>query len=83
MEYLFHLRRAQGQENRPLPSPEQTSDTILIPRTNRHIGISRQGTACLSWPCSEGELDYEVNKWPTKFLGIYLILAMHVHGGMQ
>lgn len=37
-EYLFHLRRALGNENRPSVS-ESVVDSILIPRTNRYIGV--------------------------------------------
>jgi hypothetical protein len=37
-EYLFHLRRAQGNENRP-SAADTGVDAVLIPRTNRYIGV--------------------------------------------
>jgi len=81
-EYLFHLRRAFGQQNRPPPDPASSLGSVLVPRMNRYIGVSREGTVCLSWPLSseESNVDFELAKWHNKFQGVYLILALHVHG---
>jgi len=84
-EYLFHLKRAYGQKNRPPPlnvgEERPSTDSMLRPRSNRYIGMSREGTVSLSWPSKDsGEEDYEVEKWHKVFLGIYLILAIHVQG---
>jgi len=84
-EYLFHLKRAYGQKNRPPPlnagEERPATDRILRPRSNRYIGMSREGTVSLSWPSKTlGQEDYEVRKWHKVFLGIYLILATHVQG---
>lgn len=62
-EYLFHLRHAYGQKNRPPPTADGASsepddqvssshislDKVLVPRMNRYIGISREGIACMTW----------------------------------
>lgn len=83
-EYLFHLKRALGQKNRPPPlsgNIEDTStDRILRPRSNRYIGMSREGIVSLSWPSEGGKNDYEVGRWHKVFFGIYLLLATHVLG---
>jgi len=83
-EYLFHLRRAFGQSNRPAPSENDLltgADTILRPRLNRYIALSREGTVSLSWPLDKDPLnDFEIKKWHRRFNGIYLILAAHVQG---
>jgi hypothetical protein len=43
-KYLYHLRRAFGQVNRPPPFVEmQGPDKVLIQRRNRYIGVSREG----------------------------------------
>jgi hypothetical protein len=34
----------------------------------------------LSWPTTHAEFEFEVGKWPSKFLGVFLILSMHVYG---
>lgn len=79
-EYLFHLRRAYGQRNRPQSLFEQgVIDRVLIQRQNRYLALSRVGTVSLSWP-SEYSNKFEVEQWHKKFLGIYLMLALHVHG---
>jgi len=82
-EFLFHLRRAYGQTNRPPETDrEKSNDSILRPRMNRHIAISRAGTISISWPISESnKLDYEIVKWHKKFFGVFLILAIHVIAG--
>eukprot|EP01124_Arcella_intermedia_P009415 TRINITY_DN1613_c0_g1_i7.p1 TRINITY_DN1613_c0_g1~~TRINITY_DN1613_c0_g1_i7.p1 ORF type:complete len:659 (+),score=110.64 TRINITY_DN1613_c0_g1_i7:27-2003(+) len=84
-EYLFHLKRAYGQKNRPPPltmgDERQNTDRILRPRSNRYIGMSREGTVSLSWPGKIQRFeDYEVRKWHKVFLGIYLILAIQIQG---
>jgi hypothetical protein len=82
-EYLFHLRRAYGQRNRPQTSTlvEQGSiDKVLIQRLNRYVGISRVGAVSLSWPTNNKTHNFEVNQWYKKWMGIYLVLALHVHG---
>lgn len=53
--------------------------------TIRHIGLSREGTITLSWP-TENESpknDFEVSQWHERFLGVFLVLAQHVQGGMK
>ncbi|EFA74900.1 hypothetical protein PPL_11934 [Heterostelium album PN500] len=81
--YLFHLRRALGQKNRP-PLNEMNDDQngmldrILVPRLNRYIGISREGIACISWSV-ENQHESSVLNWHSKFQGVYLVLALHAH----
>jgi hypothetical protein len=80
-EYLFHLRRAKGQINRPPPSTEfSKTDKIIQPRQNRFIGLSREGVVSLSWPSTRGIDDFEAKAWPDQFQGLYLILHLHVQG---
>lgn len=85
-EYLFHLKRAYGQKNRPPPLTGNmgeeflSTDCILRPRSNRYIGMSREGTVSLSWPTDSNPNDYEITRWHKVFLGIYLLLATHVQG---
>jgi len=83
-EYLFYLRRAKGQINRPpldsLKNKNSLLEKVLQIRLNRYIGMSREGTVSLSWPTSGEQSDAEVIRWPAQFQGIYLILSVHVHG---
>ncbi|KAL6054699.1 X8 domain-containing protein, variant 2 [Balamuthia mandrillaris] len=83
-EYLFHLRRAYGQGNRPPPpdamAKHKQLDQVLIPRFNRYIGIAREGTVALSWPINSKNIHFETQTWPQLFQGIYLVLGQHVHG---
>jgi len=80
-EYLFHLRRAFGQTNRPPPNPEYHLGSVLAPRRNRYIGISREGSVCMSWPTNvDDPFDFELTRWHRKFQGVYLVLALHVYG---
>jgi len=84
-EYLFHLRRAFGQANRPPPMTEEMYKTdsstlgkVLVWRINRYVGLSREGTVSISWPLqSDVAEDFEVKAWVNKFQGIYLILELH------
>eukprot|EP01117_Protostelium_nocturnum_P004568 TRINITY_DN1645_c0_g2_i3.p1 TRINITY_DN1645_c0_g2~~TRINITY_DN1645_c0_g2_i3.p1 ORF type:complete len:545 (+),score=186.27 TRINITY_DN1645_c0_g2_i3:29-1636(+) len=79
-EYLFHLRRAFGQSNRP-PIEKSIDKSvlgqILVWRVNRYVGISREGTVSLSWTLTQDEKDFERASWHTKFQGIYLLLQLH------
>lgn len=87
-EYLFHLRRAFGQTNRPPPANingltmGHEVDVILHPRQNRYIGLSREGTVSISWPGKDSDInsDYEFNKWHKDFFNVFLMLATHVQG---
>lgn len=80
-EYLYHMKRAFGQKNRP-PSETKTSTIgkILVWRKNRYIGISREGTVSISWPSSQTDKDFEVHNWHKKFQGIYFLLSLYVWG---
>jgi len=80
-EYLFHLRRAFGQKNRPPPNSAGVLGRVLVWRRNKYIGISREGTVSISWPIKGNNetFAFEVHHWHQKFQGIYLILALHVH----
>ncbi len=84
-----------GQKNRPPPHSETSLGKVLIWRINRYVGISREGTVCISWPLAgisrererergrggQGlEDDFEVSNWYQKFQGVYLMLELHVHG---
>jgi len=75
-----------GQKNRPPPltgnigEEHPKTDRILRPRSNRYIGMSREGIVSLSWPSEGGKNDYEVFRWHKVFFGIYLLLATHVIG---
>ncbi|GAM19243.1 hypothetical protein SAMD00019534_024180 [Acytostelium subglobosum LB1] len=81
--YLFHLRRALGQKNRP-PLTEFNDDKkglldrVLIPRMNRYIGISREGIACITWATEDADRNNVLN-WYNKFQGVYLVLGLHAH----
>lgn len=82
-EYLFHLKRAFGQKNRPPPGLTKSSiGKVLIWRKNRYIGTSREGTVSLSWPSTQDKAkqDFEVHNWHKKFQGIYLTLLLFVLG---
>jgi hypothetical protein len=80
-EYLYHMKRAFGQKNRP-PSEAKLSTIgrILIWRKNRYIGISREGTVSVSWPSSQTDKDFEIHNWHKKFQGIYFLLSVYVWG---
>src|SRR5690242_11811613 len=73
-----------GQKNRPPPRSEMSLGKVLIWRINRYVGISREGTVCISWPLTqrreEYNTDFEVSNWYQKFQGVYLMLELHVHG---
>lgn len=87
---LFHLRRAYGQKNRPPPPPSRHAlgsyDRVLIPRGNRYIGLSREGSVCLTWlggkspQFSESSQVFETQIWPHKWMGIYFVLGIHALG---
>jgi len=77
-DYLFHLKRAFGQKNRPPPAV--AIGKVMIWRKNRYIGTSREGTVSLSWPTSPSREDFEVQNWHKKFQGIYLTLFLYVLG---
>jgi len=81
-EYLFHLRRSFGQKNRPPPNSAGVLGRVLVWRRNKYIGVSREGTVSMSWPIPGNDETYafEVNYWHKKFQGLFLILALHVHG---
>eukprot|EP01125_Pyxidicula_operculata_P017420 TRINITY_DN6104_c0_g1_i1.p1 TRINITY_DN6104_c0_g1~~TRINITY_DN6104_c0_g1_i1.p1 ORF type:complete len:582 (+),score=120.97 TRINITY_DN6104_c0_g1_i1:389-2134(+) len=91
-EYLYHLERAFAQNNRAPPllnknkiTTQSKEHTIIRLRQNRYLGMSREGTISLSWPSSTLKStgitgDFEVQKWYKVFLGIYLLLAVHVQG---
>jgi len=87
-EFLFHLRRAYGQTNRPPISADiysdydrRPTDMILRLRLNRYVALSREGTVSLSWPTAKNpQNDFEVRTWHKRFFGIFLLLATHVQG---
>jgi len=83
-EYLFHLRRALGQTNRPPLSTSNNAsgyDIILQHRKNRFIAISLEGAVSLSWPATDNmSEDFEIKKWHKIFFGVFLILSVHVIG---
>lgn len=81
-EYLFHLRRAFGQKNRPPPNSAGVLGRVLVWRRNKYIGLSREGIVSFSWPIvgNDETFTFEVNHWHKKFQGLYLILALHVLG---
>ncbi len=67
--------------SRPPPNPEYHLSPVLVPRMNRYIGISREGTVCISWPSNiDDPSDFELTRWHKKFMGIYLLLSLHAHG---
>jgi len=68
-----------GQKNRPPMNSTLTLGKVLVWRQNRHIGISKEGTVSISWPITACPDDFEVKQWYQKFLGVYLLLALHVH----
>lgn len=81
-EYLFHLRRALGQANRPpLSNKANYYDIILQHRRNRYIGISLEGSVSLSWLDQKAIDDFEIKKWHKVFFGAFLVLSVHVIGG--
>lgn len=47
----------------------------------RFIGISREGTASLSWATNPSEKK-KCFRWVEHFLGVYLMLGIHVLGGL-
>lgn len=89
-EYLFHLRHAYGQKNRPPPAGAACGmnlggshgnvDRVLVPRLNRYMGISREGIVCMTWSTEYCGTSLDVTTWHKKFQGIYLILCLHAHG---
>eukprot|EP01087_Luapelamoeba_hula_P023302 TRINITY_DN8547_c0_g1_i2.p1 TRINITY_DN8547_c0_g1~~TRINITY_DN8547_c0_g1_i2.p1 ORF type:complete len:800 (-),score=189.59 TRINITY_DN8547_c0_g1_i2:79-2478(-) len=79
-KYLYHLRRAFGQINRPPPFAEmQGPDKVLIQRRNRYLGVSREGTVCISWSTHEKSKGFDLSTWPSLFQGIYFVLAQQAH----
>jgi hypothetical protein len=51
----------------------------------RYLGISLEGCVSLSWPSTENFAsdNFEIKKWHQIFLGVFLILTVHVLGGME
>jgi len=85
-EYIYHLRRAFGQINRPPPKRMKKgvkgTDKVLAERKNRYVGMSREGVVAISWPDNKGENradDFNLLYWPNQFLGIYLFIALQAH----
>jgi len=73
-EHLLHLRFGLNQLTQlPSESKEFIQNEDFVRGDNCYIGLSREGTVCLSWPMKEGE---DIQKWPDLFQGIYLILAL-------
>lgn len=77
-QYLFHLRRAKGQTNRP-PEHDHALDKVMQLRQNRFLGISREGIVSLSWPITSRPDDFEIVGWPLHFQTIYRLLAAFVY----
>eukprot|EP01087_Luapelamoeba_hula_P013995 TRINITY_DN4042_c0_g1_i7.p1 TRINITY_DN4042_c0_g1~~TRINITY_DN4042_c0_g1_i7.p1 ORF type:complete len:872 (+),score=98.62 TRINITY_DN4042_c0_g1_i7:179-2794(+) len=83
-EYIYDLRRAHGQLNRPqvkkkMKKGSKGSDKVLVERVNRYIGLSPEGVVCLTWPIDQVTKDYCVKVSPAQFLGIYLLLALQAN----
>jgi hypothetical protein len=53
--------------------------------TRRFLGVSLEGCVSLSWPSTENFAsdNFEVKKWHNIFFGVFLILSVHVLGGMR
>lgn len=75
---LFRLRRGYGADY--IPPTEPGRDVLLWPRGNRVIGVSREGTACFSWPARGMSNVFEENDWTRRYTGVYLLLLLHVLG---
>eukprot|EP01112_Ceratiomyxa_fruticulosa_P003287 TRINITY_DN13656_c0_g2_i1.p1 TRINITY_DN13656_c0_g2~~TRINITY_DN13656_c0_g2_i1.p1 ORF type:complete len:338 (-),score=72.33 TRINITY_DN13656_c0_g2_i1:133-1083(-) len=71
-----------NSSNETLGTDSGGLDQILVPRLNRHIGISREGIVCITWSTDANAkvMNFDVCKWHKKFQGIYLILSLHAFG---
>lgn len=83
--FLFHLRHAFGQKNRPPLQIQETLGKVLVWRLNRYIGMSKEGNVSISWPLNfdpngNPHDDFELSQWHRKFQGVFLLLALHAHG---
>lgn len=70
------LRRAYRLDY-AIPNRFKSSDIELRPRSNRLIGVSREGVASLSWPADGLNETFENDQWLPKFDGIYRCLHIH------
>lgn len=70
------LRRAYGADY-AIPDKFVSRDIELRPRSNRVIGVSREGVASLSWPADGLNVTFENDQWLPKFEGIYRCLHIH------
>ncbi len=75
---LSFLARRGYKEDYATPFPDTSGDEHLIPRSNRRIAISREGSCSISWPSARLNKDFETKQWPAKFMGIYQLLAVYV-----
>jgi len=75
--WLFRLSNGFSDDYLP---PKEASWTveILEPRGNRLIGVSRTGACSVSWVPIGANAMFERKQWPSRFLGIYRLLAIHV-----
>lgn len=74
---MWRLRRGYNEAYR-VPSVV-VSDVVMVPRSNRVIGVSREGTACVTWREEGSALAFE-SDWHRRFLGVYLHLHLHAQG---
>lgn len=84
-EFLFNMRKPPSDTRLFVPVNWEGLDTLLAPKPNRNMVVGLQGSLSLSWPAYPDiplDSDFEVRKWPQRFMGIYLILAAHAYGGI-
>lgn len=74
---LFRLSR--GYAAHYVAPATAASDVVLAPRGNRRLAVSREGSVALSWLTDGCKEAFELDDWPSRFLGVYLALAMQVH----
>ena len=80
---LFHLRRGYSEDRYISPSAsslefnELKRERAFEVRGNRWITIAREGSGSLSWLMTSGEDSrFERETWPTRWGGVYKLLAL-------
>ena len=77
-DVLWWTARAYRMTYEPPPAPHSDVRVMRV-RGRRALATAREGSASVSW-LADGTEKFELEEWPRKFQGIYLLLALHALG---